>query len=887
MKKDTDEGGRAIGRYVLVRALAEREGERRWLAYDPTLDRPVVVRVLDDQSAARLAALRAAARLHHPAVVPIFDVGREPAGLFAAMGHVEGRPLAAWRQERERGWREVVDVFLQAGQALLAAHAQGLVHGAFAAEQLSLGWDGHVYLHGFGDALGGSADDDRRAFASALHLALNEPPQGAPPAFVRRALREALGESPAARPLSLRALLQQLARDPAAARHRRMLFGTGAATLAAATALFFALRSPAPCGGAAERLSGVWDASLGAAVQEAFVRTGKPESRRAWQVIEERLGAYARDWAAAHTDACLAHDRGEQSSADLDLRMTCLGERRQELGALASVLREADAAVMRKSVEAAAAMTPISRCADVAALALGPQAPAEPQARARLEALGAALARARALQRAGRYPAALKEARTVETQAREGRFGPLQAEAATLIGALEERSRRSRPAEEALERGAFAGLAAGHDRAVAEAAATLVSLEYQSRTRLEQSDWWAARARAALERSGAAPELESALERRVGDLAAQRGQLTEALGHFERSLALIPAENGPARAVAEDRMGRIFRKLERPAEALVHHRRALQLFEAALGPHHPNVAIALHAVALALRGTGQLRDAVAYHERALALQRATLGPGHVDAAGMENAFAITLSLLGDAEGARTRFAAALETYQRRFGPKHTVVASLLGNLANVLSRLGRDAEAVETAARALALCTELHGAQDPETANALNGLAACQRRLEPQRALETIGRALAIHRATATQQSGDLATALGAQGRLLLELGRHAEAQTVLAEAVRLSPQMDRTQVILLTDLGQALAALGRQAEAETLLTRAVEHARTTEGDPRDAGRAYLALARTLWRRPQARAQAQSLASEARAAFAAAPAGSRSAQSEMGEWPPR
>ena len=128
------------------------------------------------------------------------------------------------------------------------------------------------------------------------------------------------------------------------------------------------------------------------------------------------------------------------------------------------------------------------------------------------------------------------------------------------------------------------------------------------------------------------------------------------------------------RAVVEDRLGRVHRMLDHPYEALAHHQRALVLFEAVHGPHHPNVAIAVHAVALALRGAGRLREALVYHRRALALQEATLGAAHPDLAGMETALGITLWIAGDAAGAHDRFASALASYVQRFGEDHVTVA---------------------------------------------------------------------------------------------------------------------------------------------------------------------------------------------------------------------
>jgi tetratricopeptide (TPR) repeat protein len=121
-------------RYRIERVLGEGGMGRVYAAHDTELDRAVAVKVLrDDIGSAQLAERlvresRAMAKVSHPGVVTVYDVGRHEGHVFIAMELVAGTTLSRWLSEKPRGWREIVDVFHRAGQGLAAAHEAGLVH---------------------------------------------------------------------------------------------------------------------------------------------------------------------------------------------------------------------------------------------------------------------------------------------------------------------------------------------------------------------------------------------------------------------------------------------------------------------------------------------------------------------------------------------------------------------------------------------------------------------------------------------------------------------------------------------------------------------------------------------------------------------------------------
>ena len=182
--------GRAIDRYVVVDQIGMGGMGVVYKAYDPDLRRLVAVKLLRAGVAGGRHALRlerearAIARLAHPNVVAIHDVGMSGSELFIAMEYVEGLSLRRWLGSEPRPLHEVLDVFLQAAHGLAAAHDAGVVHRDFKPDNVLIGDDGRVRVLDFGLARAargedGDADDepavtDDTAAAAAIDRASGE-----------------------------------------------------------------------------------------------------------------------------------------------------------------------------------------------------------------------------------------------------------------------------------------------------------------------------------------------------------------------------------------------------------------------------------------------------------------------------------------------------------------------------------------------------------------------------------------------------------------------------------------------------------------------------------------------------------------------------------------
>ena len=150
----------ARGRYTVERTLGTGGMALVYLARDEELGRPVAIKVLGERFAADpefrerfVREARMAARLSHPNIVSVYDVGEEDGQPYIVMECVEGTTLAEEVTRRKRLLAaEVVDLGLQACAALAHAHESGLVHRDVKPQNLLLREDGVLKIADFGIA---------------------------------------------------------------------------------------------------------------------------------------------------------------------------------------------------------------------------------------------------------------------------------------------------------------------------------------------------------------------------------------------------------------------------------------------------------------------------------------------------------------------------------------------------------------------------------------------------------------------------------------------------------------------------------------------------------------------------------------------------------------
>jgi serine/threonine protein kinase len=150
-----------IGRYLVLSKIGEGGMGQVYSAYDPTLDRRVALKLLRPEGPASernrlLREAKALARISHPNVLTIHEVEQIGAQVVMTMEFVPGGTLKTWLRinpadaERESRLVEALELLVQAGHGLCAAHARGLVHRDFKPSNVLVGQDGRVRVADFG-----------------------------------------------------------------------------------------------------------------------------------------------------------------------------------------------------------------------------------------------------------------------------------------------------------------------------------------------------------------------------------------------------------------------------------------------------------------------------------------------------------------------------------------------------------------------------------------------------------------------------------------------------------------------------------------------------------------------------------------------------------------
>ena len=168
-----------IGRFVVLNKIGAGGLGIVYAAYDPKLDRRVAIKLvhrrqdfeLDTQRVLREA--QALARLSHPHVVAVHEVGEHDDRLFIAMELVEGTTLSEWAKQAH-DWRTALGPLLDAARGLSAAHRAGIVHRDFKPANVMIGHDGRARVLDFGLARGATSASGPAPSTSALDLQLTQ-----------------------------------------------------------------------------------------------------------------------------------------------------------------------------------------------------------------------------------------------------------------------------------------------------------------------------------------------------------------------------------------------------------------------------------------------------------------------------------------------------------------------------------------------------------------------------------------------------------------------------------------------------------------------------------------------------------------------------------------
>ncbi len=657
------------------------------------------------------------------------------------------------------------------------------------------------------------------------------------PSHVARVLVTGLALDPARRFASMTELLDVL--DPRVGRRRRgVLLGSvaiGALVLGGVT--YAAMRPDNArtelCGGAEDKLAGIWDGARKEQIQRAFAATKVTYASDAFKGLEQVLDRFTSDWVSMHRSACKAtRVTGEQTEQLMSLRMWCLDGRLREAKAFTDALLAATPRMVTRAVDAASHLPDVDACADARALS-DQVPPRDAAARGRIDALRDELAKAKTAAEFGKLSDGVAMLESVADRVKSEDYAPLEADALLELARKKFAKTGDPKVAEDLMKQAMLAAERGHaDIVRVRAYIVLIFLIGNVQGRSEEAHQLAEHAAAVIKRLANPDGLEGQLLGNLGQLYIQEGKLDEAEKMLNRSVELLERAAGKdhietARAVSM--VADIARRRGDHQRSLELSRRAYEIHAKAYGEGHPETAKTRFGIGVALEDMGKIDEALVEVGAVLATLETALGPDHVDLAPASDELGILYRRKGKLKDAEAQHRRSLALREKGLGPEHPDTTLSLDNLALVLALQGRFDEALPLQKRSLASLEATYGADHPEVVASRSVLA-----------------------------------------NIYLEAKRYKDAlrefEHVVKDAERVLGPDHHDLSFYLSGMGKTLIELGRARDAVRAFERSLK-LRGDQANPNDTAEVRFFLARALWDAKQDRSRAITLAESAREAY--------------------
>jgi tetratricopeptide (TPR) repeat protein len=777
------------------------------------------------------------AKIDHPNVVKVHEVGTHNDRVYLAMEFVDGGTLKPWLKEPHTR-AEILGVFLQAGRGLAAAHAVGLVHRDFKPDNVLLTKDGHVRVTDFGIVGVAAHADATPTPATATAAPAPAPPPVVPaisPSGSHTPLQQSITRTGSILGTPTYMAPEQFGGVPATARADQFSF---------CVALYEALYGARPFGGgnyqqlAANVLAGtIAPAPDGARVpgwlRRVLLRGLSVDPAVRYPSMEALLAALARDPARRRRRILVGAAAAAVLAAAIMLPIvlrtdegaTC-GDGGERVAGVWSAARRAQmkaAFLASKRPHAAASFEKLAPLLDAwgRAWELGYRDACEDTRVRRVQsdhlldlrmaclarrldeggatiallAAGGGDAVDHALDAALALPAvapcADPAALTTAVAPPETELLRLQVQA--VRGRLDEARGLERLGRYAAAQGAARG-ALGAARATGYRPVIAEALLVVGRNRIDLADPAAADAlresMQAAAASGDTAAMVDAATWRVFAIATQGGRYE--LAQELAGLAEAAASHARPRADGVVRLQNSIGLLEaargRPADARARYEKALALAERELGPDHPATLSTLTQLGNLAQTEGRFADARTLHERVLAARERALGKDHPDIAGVLNNLGTVYRTEGKLDDAQRVLDRALALRLAALGPEHPDVGSAYNSLGTLAQERDDHPTAVGYFEKALALWEKAYGPDNVELANALTNLGTSLDALgEHERAVRQFERAIALDEAAHGPDHPALTGVLSNLGVVRQHQGKLDEALALFQRAAKIA----------------------------------------------------------------------------------------------------
>ncbi len=700
-----------LGRFLVVGHIGSGAMGTVHRAYDPQLDRSVALKVLQPQagdadSSAGLRLEREArtlAKLSHPNVVTVHEVGSADGQVFVAMEMVDGVDFDHWLAARpvpSARFRQTLELIVQAGRGLAAAHRAGIVHRDLKPANILVGQDGRVRVADFGLARGTATRtlpdprshrvnrDDSAAqthpgipvgtpaywspeqrqghpadaladqyafcvtawealFGERLGSELQRPAStgwGSQALSVATALKRGLQVERTARFANMQELVEALTRNPV--RNRRRLATLVTSTMGVAAVIAgVQLERSTRCDHVSKPADAVWHGSRRAGLRRRFLAVDWAGATKSWDRFSADTDAYVEDWKQHAHAACEAGlvEKSVDKQA-YEATAACFEDRIVRLAGVLEAYFAADRRLVSAPFSITRAMGPLSGCVDHPGPALTVSRP-----------LMRKLAHGLGVLRSGRAAEAADVFRDVLNSARKESAPFVEMHALAAMGEAEVGRGDLGAAATAKEAAYWMALEYGDDRLAIQLSASLAST-LASAQAFDAAQRWLKPAIALATRVELDPQDRSELERSKGYVSMARGELDTAQVLHEESLRLAIEAWGsdhPDIVPAQLDLAHVLRLRGAHDRATQLVRQALDARQEHLGPWNPSVANTHSRLGVLLELQQRPAEAAEHFARAVDILTETHGRDHEDVAAGLRSLGRALQHAGDKEAAAT------------------------------------------------------------------------------------------------------------------------------------------------------------------------------------------------------------------------------------------
>ena len=851
---------------------------------DTLLDRRVALKLIHPSVSGQIAPARllreaqALARLSHPNVVTVFEVGIVDENPFIAMELVEGTTLAHWMQDKH-AWRDVLDMFIAIGRGLAAVHALGLVHRDVKPANVLVDKTGVPKLGDFGlvgatddvpalatvagidetdrDAkitpasltrtgavlgtpaymspeqrLGGAVDAraDQYAFGKCLSEALTEPM----PAALAPVLSRAQAADAQARYPSMDILLDELSRIRRGNRNKWIAAGVTTAVVGIVLAAWSFGRAQSAddsCQRPTRRLATVWNPERSRALARHLASIDPLLGSQRFAATAVVFDRGADRWLDQNLEACELTRAGRQSDALLDRRVTCLDRALFEMEQTLVLVEKAGNPIqLDEAMRAAVSLPTLEECGDVDALKEGLPQPANPALRATAEELAREVVDIDITLRTGgtrtgvatRATAAVARARSL------GHPGTL-ARTLRSLAQVQIEDEVDTDTTDTLHEAIVAASAAHDDRLVVDLWSKLL-LHLVSLKRVDQAKLLLPAAEAAVARTTTTLQLSSRFAEAKAHVLAATGDAAVAHAILAQAIAALEAAGAqdPGSPLAEPYLAARTRKAQLFVESkdwdkfAAGLRGIVDLTEKVYGADHPQTQRVHFNLGVAYR---MLRD----ENAALAEMKAAARIGEARAAPSPNlvstihAVGTTLYQQGKYEEAAQYFQRALAMGRAVMRPDDRRLAGPVGDLGATLLELHRPDEARVLMEEQLALYEKTPVKGDINWAHAVYNLGDLEFKTDNfAAAIPILERAHRLYLEAGEKDHYDADSTLVLIAQCQIHLGQFAAAQKTSERVLGQKDSAPDMLALARFMYGRALHGLGSaQGKAEVLAARA------------------------------------------------------------------